>query len=215
VLPASAATAEEFGDLAAVELFPEERACVDGAVEKRRREFATARACAHRAIERLGLPRQPIGRRSAGEPRWPAGVVGSITHCQGYRACAVAHASDLAMLGIDAEPNAALPAGVLTAIATDAELAHVRSLSRDLPSVPWDRLLFSAKECVYKACFPYVRRLLDFDAAVLTFDASASTFSARLRVSVPLPGPERLQTLSGRWLAREDLLLTGMALERA
>ena len=55
------------------------------------------------------------------EPLWPAGVVGSITHCDGYRAAAVARATDLATVGIDAEPHEPLPDGVLAAIALPAE----------------------------------------------------------------------------------------------
>lgn len=35
-----------------------------------------------------------------------------MTHWQGYRAAAVAHAGDLAGIGIDAEPHEALPDGV-------------------------------------------------------------------------------------------------------
>jgi 4'-phosphopantetheinyl transferase EntD len=63
-----------------VDLYPEEEAAVGNAVEKRRREFVTARACAREALAQLGLPAQPIPAGPRGEPVWPQGVVCSITH---------------------------------------------------------------------------------------------------------------------------------------
>ncbi|MFD3676463.1 hypothetical protein [Streptomyces sp. NPDC058613] len=44
------------------------------------------------------------GRRN---PVWPSGIVGSMTHCTGYRAAAVARTGHLVALGVDAEPNGA------------------------------------------------------------------------------------------------------------
>ena len=84
---------------------------------RRRAEFTAAWACARTALARLGLPAVPVLAGRAGEPRWPAGETGSITHCTGYRACAVARITDLAGLGIDAEPNAWLPAGLIESVA--------------------------------------------------------------------------------------------------
>ena len=121
LLPAAAVVVETREDRLNIELFPEEEQALGRAVEKRRREFITGRACAREALGRLGLPPAPIGSGAHGEPLWPAGVVGSITHCEGYRACAVARASDLGALGIDAEVDAPLPTGVWEAIAHGAE----------------------------------------------------------------------------------------------
>ncbi|TPQ20638.1 4'-phosphopantetheinyl transferase superfamily protein [Streptomyces sporangiiformans] len=77
-----------------------------------------------------------------------------MTHCAGYRAEAAAHRSDLRTLGIDAEPHAPLPDGVLEFIALPEESSHVARLARHSPEVHWDRLLFCAKEAVCKAWFP-------------------------------------------------------------
>ncbi len=159
-----------------VELFPEERAALGQAVEKRRREFVTARACAREALAQLDLPPSPIASGERGEPRWPAGVVGSITHCAGFRACALARATDLAGLGIDAEPHAPLPEGVLGEIARAEERPLLTQLAHVYPAVHWDRLLFSAKEAVYKVWFPIAACWLGFEDAVLTLDPVERTF---------------------------------------
>src|SRR6202034_758387 len=127
-----------------------------------------------------------------GEPRWPAGVVGSITHCAGYPACAVARTVDLVTVGIDAEPNEALPSGVLAEDASTRERERLRELARHEPAVCWDRLLFSAKEAVYKAWFPLAERWLGFEDATVSIDPAQGTFEARLLVSGPLVGAERL-----------------------
>src|SRR6516225_8640665 len=93
-------------------LFPAEEPAVRTAGPRRRAEFTAGRRCAREALARLGLPAAPVLAGRAGEPRWPAGVTGSITHCAGYRACAVARTADVTALGIDAEPDARLPAGL-------------------------------------------------------------------------------------------------------
>src|SRR5215207_4316780 len=128
ILPGTVASVEAFQDPPDGRLFPQEEAIIARAVERRRREFTTARMCAHAALTKLGLTPVPILRGERNAPVWPAGVVGSITHCAGYRAAVVAHSSDLTAIGIDAEPNAPLPAGVLDAIALPRELPQLARL---------------------------------------------------------------------------------------
>jgi 4'-phosphopantetheinyl transferase EntD len=106
ILPPMVAVEETFGTPYDVRLFPEERSAIAGAVEKRRREFVGARFCARSALEQLGLPAAPILPGPGGAPLWPEGVVGSITHCDGYCASAVASARGVLAVGIDAEPAA-------------------------------------------------------------------------------------------------------------
>jgi 4'-phosphopantetheinyl transferase EntD len=215
ILPSEAIAVETRGDPADVTLFPEEELALGQAVQKRRREFVTARACARGALARLGLPPLAIPTGARGEPLWPTGVVGSITHCEGYRACALARASDIITIGIDAEPNLALPDGVLAAIALEEERARVGELARTAPTVRWDRLLFSAKEAVYKAWFPLTGSSLGFEDATLLFDPSRFGFTASLLVPGPVLAGGELRMFSGRWLVRDGLVLTAIALPAA
>ena len=213
-MPPAVAVAESFGDIPGARLFPEEEAVVARAVDKRRREFTTARACARTALGRLGLPAAPIGRGERGAPCWPPGVVGSITHCEGYRAAALARGDDVVTIGVDAEPNEPIPPEVLDLVAHDAERAWVTELRAAAPLVSWDRLLFCAKEAVYKAWFPLTRRWLDFSEASVTVDAAEGTFAARLLVSATRPDGQPLTGFTGRWLARDGLVLTAIVLPR-
>lgn len=211
ILPASASVAATRADIPDAALFSVEAAAVERAVEGRRREFATARACARSALASWGMSRRAIPALPSGAPRWPAGIVGSITHCDGYRGCAVARAEDLAAVGIDAEPNVALPVGLLSDIAVASERVWVRGLLRREPRVRWDRLLFSIKESVYKAWFPLTGRRLGFEQAVVSVDSPSGGFTARLLVSGPWVGGARLAELSGRWVAWDGMLLTAVA----
>ena len=208
LLPAAAAAVEAFDDPPDVPLFEEERAAVKNAVAKRSHEFATGRDCARRALERIGRPALaiPVGERGA--PQWPPGVVGSIAHCAGYRASAVAEDTELAAIGIDAEPHEALPNGVLKVVALPEEVSHLRELARRTGDVHWDRLLFSVKESVYKAWFPLTRRWLDFSEAIVSIDPAAQMFHARLLVAGPVVAERELDGFCGRWLVRNGLVLT-------
>lgn len=212
LLPDSVVAVEARHDAPNAVLFPVEEVVVGRAVEKRRAEFTTGRACARDALARLGLPPSPIPSGERGEPQWPAGVVGSITHCDGYRACALARTTEIATVGIDAEVNAALPDGVQAEIARPEELPWLRELKHDMPAVHWDRLLFSAKESVYKAWFPLAKRWLGFEDASVTFDPSGGAFLARLLVRGPVLDGGELTSFSGRWLVRDGLMLTAIAL---
>ena len=215
VLPACAAVVATTGDRVDATLFPAEERALGDAVEKRRREFVTARACARSALGQLGLQpcEIPSGRR--GEPCWPPGVVGSITHCDGYRACAVARAADLATIGVDAEPNEPLPPGLLCDIALPAERTMLRRLAHEDSTVAWDRLLFSAKEAVYKAWYPLAERWLGFEDALIAINRRAGAYSARLLVSGPSVGSRELTGFDGRWVVGDGVLATAIALAAA
>jgi 4'-phosphopantetheinyl transferase EntD len=215
ILPGGVMVEEAFGDLPEVELFPEEEAAVARAVLKRRREFATARACARAALARLGIPPVAITSGTRGAPQWPAGVVGSITHCDGYRACVVARESDVVTIGIDAEPHGALPHGVLDLVSSSGERAGLAELSAAVPGVYWERILFCAKESVYKAWFPLARRWLGFEDAYVDIDPANGTFSARLLVDGPIADGAPLTGFDGRWIVSNGLIATSIVVIRS
>ncbi|MET7456102.1 4'-phosphopantetheinyl transferase superfamily protein [Streptomyces sp. NPDC005574] len=217
LLPDLVVTAEAHGDDGPREafLYPQEAAVVAQAVPKRRREFAAVRACARQAMEKLGVPPQPVLPGERGAPRWPAGLIGSMTHCDGYRAAALARSADLAGLGIDAEPHLPLPEGVLPTVSLPAEEDRLRRLARRHPHVHFDRLLFSAKESVYKAWFPLTGLWLEFTEADIEISVTpgerpGGTFRAELLIPGPLVGGRRLGFFDGRWTVRHGLVATAV-----
>jgi 4'-phosphopantetheinyl transferase EntD len=198
-LVAGAVAAEVVGDAPDASLLPEEEAVLGAVAPARRRDFTLGRVCARRALRELGVAAGPILSGTTREPLWPNGVVGSITHCAGYAAAAVARSDELASLGIDAEPHAELPDGVLALVAVEEELDWLRG--RAAGGRCWDRILFSAKESVYKAWFPLTHAWLGFHDAAVTFDG-AGTFRARVLVDAPVEG------FTGRYAVANGLVVT-------
>jgi enterobactin synthetase component D / holo-[acyl-carrier protein] synthase len=210
IVPPGVAVQETTVPLAGAQLFPEEERVVAAAVQERREEFATARECARRALAALGVAPQAIGSGTHGQPVWPTGIVGSITHCAGYRGCAVAHGSDVQAIGIDAEPHVALPEGLERAIAVADERSMIGQLGTSAPDVKWDRVLFSAKEATFKAWFPGGGRLLGFEDAAVRLDPVTQTFDAAFVGSGNTARLLGMEGLAGRWLVRNGLILTAV-----
>ncbi|RAG82241.1 4'-phosphopantetheinyl transferase [Streptacidiphilus pinicola] len=214
LLPDRVRCAEAYADpVETPRLFPEEEAVIARASNRRRRDFATVRACAREALAGLGVPAAPILPGRLGAPAWPTGVVGSMTHCEGYRAAVVARAGDLDGLGIDAEPHAPLPGRELDVIARPEEGARLDALTARRPDIHWDRLLFSAKEAVYKTWFPVTGSWLGFDEASIAIDPDGGTFRAHLLPADASAVLGRPAMLEGRWLVHEGIVLTAIALE--
>ncbi|GHH35310.1 4'-phosphopantetheinyl transferase EntD [Streptomyces umbrinus] len=226
LLPESVVAVEAHGDerpggtTPYPELYPEEQALISRAVEKRRREFTVVRGCARHAMEKLGVPPQAVLPGERGAPQWPAGLIGSMTHCEGYAAAALARATDLASIGIDAEPHLPLPDNVLASVALPDEDRRLRGLAERHPGVHWDRLLFSAKESVYKAWFPLTGKWLDFsEADIDVFMDPGHTTSGGLRTRLLVPGPvvdgRRIGHFDGRWTVRRGLVATAVTVPHA
>ncbi|KPC79008.1 MULTISPECIES: 4'-phosphopantetheinyl transferase family protein [unclassified Streptomyces] len=216
LLAAEIASHEVFTDPPEATLLPEEEVLVRDSVDSRRREFTTGRHCARMALARLKFPSdRPILSGERGEPLWPDQVRGSITHCRGYRAAVVARVAEIASVGIDAEPDQPLPDGVLEAVALPREVARTKELLRSFPGVHWDRMLFSAKESVYKTWFPLTRRPLGFEDALIEIDPGAGTFSARI-LSQGVRGIRNApEGFTGRWIAGNGLVVTAITVPAA
>ncbi|MBV6701511.1 4'-phosphopantetheinyl transferase superfamily protein [Kitasatospora aureofaciens] len=211
LLPAAAVAVESTIDRE-IPLFPAEARHVRDAVVGRQREFTTVRWCARQALGRLGLPVVPILPGHRGAPRWPEQLVGSMTHCAGYRAAVLAPRAEVSAIGIDAEPNAPLPDRVLDSISLPEERAWIERLSWSAAEVSWDRLLFSIKESVYKTWFPLTGRELGFEDALVTVDPVTRTFRANLLLDRAVRATGVPTWFDGRFGTAGGVLLTAIAL---
>ncbi|MGV0635663.1 4'-phosphopantetheinyl transferase [Mycolicibacillus trivialis] len=215
VLPSVAglAAAERYDDPPELRALPEEESLIARSVPKRRNEFITVRACARTALAELGVAPVPILKGDKGQPRWPDGVVGSLTHTVGYRGAVVARDGAVRSVGIDAEPHDVLPGGVLDAISLPAERDEIAALPSELH---WDRILFCAKEATYKTWFPLTQRWLGFEDAHIVFEpddtGSTGSFTSTILIDpAALSGPP-LTVLRGRWSVARGLVLTAITL---
>jgi enterobactin synthetase component D len=140
---------------------------IQRSVAKRQAEFLAGRLCARQALARLGLLGQNLAIGEDRAPRWPAGMVGAITHGDGWAAAIAAPAHLQQGLGLDVETLLASERAQRLAgeILTPSELAR-------LPGSPEQAALavtltFSIKESLFKALYPLVRQRFYFEAAEL------------------------------------------------
>jgi len=193
-------------------IHPEEAAQVAGAIAKRRVEFAAGRACARRALTRLGIDSFVLENGPDRAPRWPSGVVGSISHAGevpgGLCAVVVGRAHDVLALGLDIEVAAAVAPDLWSRVATPRELAWLEAQApserRRLATV-----LFSAKECFYKARFPLCGEFLEFGEVEVALDPAGSTFEAGLTPA--RAGVAALPRCKGRYVGVDGFVITGIA----
>lgn len=192
-------------------LFPDEKACIARAVDKRRAEFATARHLARTALAMLGVPAQSLCSNPDRSPRWPAGTIGSITHTYTYCAVAVAASSKVRSIGLDAEVSGALPKDLISIVCTKRERQSLALLS---PQTAGHRakLLFSGKEAFYKCQYPLTRSRLDFQDVELVIDEETGCFHAEVLRGLSLEDAW-VTRAQGRYVVSDDLVITYMRLD--
>lgn len=157
------------GDEAA--LLPEEGASIASRNPASRRASGAARIVARQLMQRLGFSPTSVLRDASGAPVWPKGLVGSLAHDDGVAVAALARAENVGAIGIDVEPAAPLPADMLGIVAGERER---RQIAEDPLR---GRVLFAAKEAVYKAAYPSDRVFLEF--ADIEIDLSAGQATTR------------------------------------
>jgi 4'-phosphopantetheinyl transferase EntD len=147
---------------------------LENAVPARRAEFALGRSAARAAMRALGVPAAPVPMNPDRSPRWPAGLTGSISHCQGACFAILGQSGAYAGLGLDLEPARPL----------DPDLWPVILLPQDTAD---PLAVFVAKEAVYKAQFAVTRILFDFHAlaVTLTGDRFEATFQRQVGPFAP------------------------------
>ena len=85
-----------------------------------------------------------------------------------------------------------------------------------MPATPdsphWDRLLFSAKEAVYKAWFPLVGEWLDHQEAEIFLTGPGDGFTAVLARQDLFVDGSLVTRLHGRWTRARGILITAVVL---
>jgi 4'-phosphopantetheinyl transferase EntD len=146
-------------------LLPTEAPAFHRGVAKVRRQSGAARIAARRLATAFGLTDVALPRSASGATVWPTGLVGSLAHDDAVAVAALASDRNFAGIGIDVEPALPLPAGLVEVIATSAERRRYGA------ALVGSRLLFAAKEAVYKAQFPLDRERLGFHDVEIDLEA--------------------------------------------
>ncbi|MFC5708083.1 4'-phosphopantetheinyl transferase family protein [Aeromonas eucrenophila] len=189
---------------------------LQNAVAKRQGEFLAGRLAARLALRPYGLGDETVTIGQNREPRWPAGMEGSISHSQlqgqGMALCAVRPGK--AGLGLDLEAwlDESQTAQLWPGIVDKEEWGRLASgaAAADLSLAEGLTLVFSAKESLFKALYPRVGRYFDFlDASWSAMGAQTLRLSLKTALAPDLPAGWQC-TL--RWQRLPGGLLTLLAL---
>jgi len=170
-------------------LLPEEEASIGDATLRRRAEFAAGRDAARQGMVALGLPAVGVGQGVEGEPAFPAGVRGSISHTNAHAVALVGLAADYRSVGVDVDDARALGDAAAAEVTWEAEIQRIQQAFGLTERAAVQNFAFSAKEAIYKCQFP------------LTQDAALKAHQARLLPSRDQAGQE--MAVAG-WRAARD-----------
>lgn len=189
------------------DLLPAELRCMSNAVAKRVNEFAAGRACARTALAYLGIQPTPILVADDRSPVWPSGVVGSISHTEGYCLAVVALKTQLAAVGVDAERQSTVCSSVSDLTMRLDERSGLSGLNEP------DRLLlatltFSAKEAFYKCQYALTRAWLEFEEVRVRFVGDSFCVSVEGHAH---PASRLQKPWQGRFALSDCLVVTGIA----
>jgi enterobactin synthetase component D len=142
-----------------------ERALADALPEQRQRTFVAGRLALRAALMDLGLPSGPLLIGERGAPLLPPGALGSISHKRTLAVGLAARAGGQ-RIGVDIEDDAPPRIDISRRVLTDEESAALAGTAPDLRARAV-LMRLSAKESIYKALDPFVRRHVSFKEANL------------------------------------------------
>lgn len=184
-------------------------------VPKRQAEYLFGRLAAARVLGQLGATRLTVGTGARREPLWPAGWRGSISHTKRYALAVAAREGAWGGLGVDVEHvvNAAQAEAIVCKVINPGERERLQVVGEALPEPRLQTLVFSAKECFYKAAYGQVGDFFGFDAAdVVWVDSARQRLGLRVNLALGrafAPG----QTVEiGFGLVDADTVVTWLAL---
>ena len=183
-----------------------EQEAVAGAAQTRVEQFTAGRICSHIALGRLGVASAtPILRGEDRAPIWPPGFVGSITHTDAWCAAAVARETDVRSIGIDLEPATPLKESLWRRVCTSGEREWLGGVAN--PGL-MGKVVFSAKESVYKCQYPLTQQFLGFHAVQVEIEDG----SFRAVFQQPAGKIEPGYVMTGRYLVEDGLVASACEL---
>jgi phosphopantetheine--protein transferase-like protein len=137
-------------------------------------------------------------------------MVGSISHSGACCAAVAARRDAFAGLGLDVERAAPLSEAVAARVCTPRERERLSELA-PRPDADWARIVFSAKESVYKCWYPLARARLRFHDVEVVLDPGAGEFRAAL-VGGSLPAAAGARRFAGRFAVADGWIGAGVHL---
>ena len=137
----------------------------------RQKESLLAHQCARKALAKLGNEVDAITKGIAGNPLWPKGFTGSISHSKGFCMAVVGRDENYRSIGLDIELNGRIKPAAIERITHSIE----KDFIGDDPGK--GTLLFSLKEAFYKAQFALFEKPLGFKDVAFSIDEATNSAS--------------------------------------
>ena len=181
--------------------------------ERRISDFKAGRLCARRALKELGIEGFSLLPGKNRLPLWPAGIIGSITHTEGYSAAVVARQGSVRSVGLDSEAVGAVHEGLWPRICAPVELERLRAF-KDTERGERAAVTFAAKEAFYKSQFPLTGEWIGFEDVVIDFEEQPGGFGVFVVMPQRLLLLQRqgMQSLTGRFRRHGEFVTAGVAL---
>jgi len=135
-----------------------EKEVIKNAIPKRAYEFSAGRLCARKCLSYLGVEYVELLKGKFGEPLWPEGYTGSITHHDNVAVAVATRTNITSCIGIDLISKSESLENT-NLITSNEEFKLIKNVSLDAePGI----LIFSIKESVIKICSPLLQEFIDF-----------------------------------------------------
>ncbi len=213
LFPPQCALAVQRYDSPDILLPPPNDAALNRAIEKRQREFSAGRAAAATALSRLDVSDAVIAVGENRNPRWPDGIVGSITHTAGLAVAVVARQEKILGLGLDLEPTEAVKEALWESLFNPTEIKWLSEKNRE-QQARWATLIFCAKESFYKLQYPLTGQWVGFHEADVTVSLETGEFLLTCLQPLVIEKLSRTR-FAGRFASGPIFTLTAMHLEPA
>jgi 4'-phosphopantetheinyl transferase EntD len=152
----------------------------------RLREYSFGRSCAKDGIRNLkGTEILSIPSSSTGEPIWPMGISGSISHKREIVGAVIGDIKVHRSLGLDIEIPKKSDETLIDKVCTSKEKEMIQNLDRTL----WSKyvcILFSAKESFFKFQYPILSLDLHFTDVEVELDILNEAFQVETVKGVKL-----------------------------
>ncbi len=161
-------------------LFENEKKIIRNSNKKRIEDFATGRWCSRKVLNQMGLKIRAILNGMEGEPIWPKGVIGSISHTKGAYCAASAFQKYYHSIGVDIEERKRkISTGAIEYITNNDEKKWLKTKSNNqsLDSM----LIFSSKESIFKLLYPVLKRRFYFKAVSIKKFNLDNSFTALVK----------------------------------
>ncbi|WP_245279062.1 4'-phosphopantetheinyl transferase family protein [Mesorhizobium loti] len=150
-------------------MLPDEAHSIPARQPAMRRASGAARWIARLLLADIGVTDFALLRTPSGAPAWPGGITGSLAHDDDMAIAAVAEIGRIRSLGIDVEPALPLPDDIFALVASPGD--RTETVDRHLAG----RILFAAKEAVYKAAYPLDRKVLGYEDITVDLNTGRAT----------------------------------------